>query len=133
MSQPHPPATEDLLALALVPGLGPRLTAALLNRFGSAAAIRRLTAEQLQQAPHIGEHLARQFAEALRSADLQEEMQLIERHRVKLLALGQPEYPPALAGIPDPPHLLYYRGTWTEADHRAIGIVGSRRCSSYGR
>src|SRR5581483_8509789 len=36
-----PPELRDLLALNLIPNLGPRLTAALLRHFGSAAAIRR--------------------------------------------------------------------------------------------
>jgi DNA processing protein len=43
---------RDHLALHLVPGLGPRLTMALLERFGSASAIRQASAGQLQQVPH---------------------------------------------------------------------------------
>src|SRR4026207_1916896 len=35
------PELCDLLVLSLVPGLGPRLTAALLRHFGSAGAVRR--------------------------------------------------------------------------------------------
>ena len=45
------PELRDLLALRLVPGLGPRLTAALLRHFGSAAAVRRAAAAQLRQVP----------------------------------------------------------------------------------
>jgi DNA processing protein len=37
-----------------------------------------------------------------------------------------------LAEIPDPPPLLYVRGTWEPRDANAIAIVGTRRCTSYG-
>jgi DNA processing protein len=128
-----PPHVQDMLALSLVPGLGPRLTDALLRHFGSAAGVRRASYDQLVRIPHIGEKLARQFADALRDPPLAEELALIRRHEVALMAIGDPFYPPALAGTPDAPPLLYYRGTLTEADKRAVGIVGSRRCSTYGR
>ena len=49
---------RDLLTLHLVPGLGPRLTAALLERFGSARAILSASAGDLQAVPHIGPKLA---------------------------------------------------------------------------
>jgi DNA processing protein len=131
--EPLSVALRDLLALSLVPGLGPRLTAALLKRFGTAAAIRNASAEQLQQVPHIGEKLSYQFVEALRQLDVQSEIDLIEKHNVRLLAYGDPMYPAALAKIGDPPPMLYYRGTWNESDAKAIGIVGSRHCTPYGR
>src|SRR5262245_16283483 len=124
---------RDLLALSLVPGLGPRLTAALLRRFGTAAAVRRASIEQLQEVPHIGEKLSYQFVETLRQLNLQAEIDLIEKHNVRLLAYGDPGYPTALAGIGDPPPMLYYRGSWAESDGRAVGVVGSRHCTSYGR
>lgn len=128
-----PPADLlDLLALTLVPGLGPRLTQALLDHFGSAGAARRATAAQLQQVPHIGHKLAADFATALRTADPQAEFDRAAAHRVELLPLVSSDYPERLKELPDAPHLLYVRGTITPADANAVAIVGSRKCSAYG-
>jgi DNA processing protein len=124
--------TRAHLALHLVPGLGPRLTQALLERFGSAAAVLRATPQQLREVPHIGAKTAADLAAAFRAADVEREAALLERHGVTLLRRGAADYPPALATIPDPPPLLYLRGSVREADRRAVAIVGSRSCTSYG-
>jgi DNA processing protein len=127
------PELLDLLALNLVPNLGPRLTAALLTHFGSAGAIRGASAAQLRKVPLIGPSLSEQFAAALATATVDRECELIERHGVRLVALGSSEYPANLARIPNPPHLLYVRGALTSADERAVALVGSRGCTGYGR
>lgn len=127
------PELLDHLALALVPGLGPKLTAAVLTHFGSAAAARRATVPQLEAIPLIGTKLATRFAEALRKVDVDAEVKLLDRFGVANLLLGTEGYPAALASIPDPPPLLYYRGGFDPADTNAIGIVGSRQCTSYGK
>src|SRR5262245_48867959 len=88
--------TRDLLALHLVPGLGPRLTAALLQRFGSAAAAREATAAELRSVPHIGAKLSQELAGALTKVDIDAELELMARHETGLLAHGTPEYPAAL-------------------------------------
>ncbi|VTR98262.1 dna protecting protein : DNA protecting protein DprA OS=Planctomyces brasiliensis (strain ATCC 49424 / DSM 5305 / JCM 21570 / NBRC 103401 / IFAM 1448) GN=Plabr_3430 PE=4 SV=1: HHH_5: DNA_processg_A [Gemmata massiliana] len=124
---------NDHLALALVPGLGPKLTAALLERFGSPAAALRATAPELLQIPHIGEKLAGSLAEALRTVDTGRERALLEKHGVLPVPLGSAGYPPPLAAVVASPPLLYFRGAWVEADVSAIGIVGSRACTAYGR
>jgi DNA processing protein len=124
---------RDLVALNLVPGLGPRLTAALLERFGTAQAIFHATPEQLRSVAHIGDKLAHDFHEAMRSLNLSRELELIGQHQVDLLALGSASYPSALAEISDPPHLLYLRGCLEPADVKAVGIVGSRHCTAYGK
>ncbi len=123
----------DLLALNLLPGLGPRLTAALLRRFGSAGAVRRASAAQLREVPHIGPRLSEDLWQALQSVDIDAELALLERHGVHLLALGTPGYPASLAEIYDPPHLLYVRGTIAPADAKAVALVGSRKFTGYGR
>jgi DNA processing protein len=123
---------HDHLALALVPGLGPKLTAALLDRFGSAAAARAATSAQLREIPHIGDKLADAFASALRTIDLTSELELFDRHGVRPVPLGLPGYPASLAGVPAPPPLIYLRGEWRTEDENAVGIVGSRTCTSYG-
>src|SRR3954454_19486237 len=103
-----PSELVDLLALNLVPDLGPRLTAALLRHFGSAGAVRRAGAAQLRQVHLIGAKLSEQFASALAGVDVQREGDLIAKHGVRLLALGTSAYPAGLGQISDPPHLLYF-------------------------
>ncbi len=126
------PELQALLTLHLVPGLGPRLTAALLKRIGSAQAVMEAPADQLRQVPHIGE-LAHKLHQAFQEADVPAELDLIARHEVQLLALGSAGYPTALAQIYDPPHLLYVKGALLPTDVKAVAVVGSRQCTSYGQ
>ncbi len=133
MSDPLSPELRDLLVLHLVPGLGPRLTAALLERFSSAGAVLRATPEQLRGVRHIGAKLADDFYQAIRRVNLDAELQQIAKHNARLLQLGTLEFPSVLATIADPPQLLYLRGTLLPADAKAFAIVGSRSCTSYGR
>lgn len=129
---PADPELPDLVALALVPGLGPRTTQALLDRFGSAAAARRATVEQLLEVPHVGPKLARSFVDAFRTVDPAAELALAERHGVRVVPRSSPEYPARLTELPDAPNLLYVRGSPTPADGTAVAIVGSRKCTGYG-
>ena len=128
-----PPDWKPHLELALVPGLGPKLTAALLQHFGSATAALRATAAQLEAVPKIGALLAAQFAASFRTVDASAEIASLAKHAVQLALMGHEPYPTRLATIDDAPQLLYFKGTFAEEDRNAVGIVGSRQCSPYGR
>jgi DNA processing protein len=130
---PLSPELRDLLALHLLPKIGPRRTAALLAHFGSARAVLDASAEQLAGVPGIGTVLADELRQARADLDVDAEIQHIERDGVSLLALGQPGYPEPLAQIDGAPHVLYVRGSLDERDNRAVALVGSRHCTSYGR
>jgi DNA processing protein len=119
--------------LHLVPGLGPRLTAALLAHFGSAAAIRAASPAQLQRVERVGPKLASDFAAALRAADVAGEVASMQKHGVGVWVKGQPPYPEQLAELPDSPPVLYHRGTLLPTDVNAVALVGSRRCTAYGK
>jgi DNA processing protein len=125
--------THKLLALHLVPGIGARLTASLLERFGSAEAVCNAPVEHLAEVPHLGHALAGKVRQALDNGDVAAEIDRMEKHGVKLLRRGEPPYPPALASIDAPPMLLYLRGTLERGDSEAVAVVGSRHCTSYGR
>jgi DNA processing protein len=127
------PELRDLLALHLVPGIGPKLLAALLERFGSPGAALKAAVADLEQIPHISAALAQRLNKALHSSDVDAELALMEEHHVRLLAKGTPDYPQALATIAGPPSLLYVRGHLNPQETRAIAIVGSRTCTSYGK
>lgn len=122
----------DHLALALVPGLGPKLTAALISRFGSATQALRATAAELSDIPHIGATLAQSLSRAFNNVNTASELELLQKHGVSPMPLGFTGYPPPLARVPAPPPLLYIRGEWKEDDANAVGIVGSRSCTGYG-
>jgi DNA processing protein len=124
---------RDLLALQLIPGLGPRLTAALLQRFGSAGAVRRASAMELCEVPHQGKTPAGKVVAALRTVDVDAECAKMALHRVTLCILNTPTYPAALANIANPPHLLYMRGNLDARDSQAIAVVGSRYCTPQGK
>jgi DNA processing protein len=133
MSASIDPETRALLTLHLIPGLGPRLTAALLERFGSAEAVLPASAAELREIPYLGVKLANDLAEAVKNVNVEAELERMTRHGVQLIALGRPEYPAAMASIVDPPHLLYVRGALQRGDAKAIAVVGSRTCTTYGR
>jgi DNA processing protein len=128
-----PEETRDLLALQMIPGLGPARIAALLDCFGSPGAVLAASAEQLAGAVGIGAKVSADIVKGRGEIDVEEELQLLEKHGVRLVARGTPEYPAALAQIHDPPHLLYVRGTLEARDAQAVAVVGSRQCSDYGR
>jgi DNA processing protein len=128
-----PAETRALLTLHLLPGVGPRLTAALLKRFGSAEAVLRASAHELREVPHIGDKLSAQIGDALRRIDVDTELAEMDRHNVKVIARGTAQYPESLDCFSDAPHILYVRGAVEERDRRAIAVVGSRRCTGYGK
>ena len=43
-----------------------------------------------------------------------------------------PEYPPLLRTIPDPPATLFVRGRVALTDARTLAVVGARNCTTYG-
>ena len=130
-----PLSTEqrDLLALHLVTGIGPRLSAALLDRFGSPAGVLAASPDELMEVPFLGKKVIAQLRAAWQNPDVDAECELLQKHGVGLLPLGDPGYPPALATIVTPPQLLYIRGALDPRDEQAVAVVGSRACTSYGR
>ena len=62
-----------------------------------------------------------------------DELARAREHGFTLLALDDDRYPPALKTIVDPPTVLYVRGEILPEDAVAIGMVGARKCTIYGR
>jgi DNA processing protein len=124
---------REFLALHLVTGIGPRLTAALLERFGSPAAVLSAPREQLMEIPYLGAKVADQLIAAWKDPALDAELKLLEQHGITLCRFGAAGYPAPLTAIATPPQILYVKGTLEARDEQAVAIVGSRACTSYGR
>jgi DNA processing protein len=122
----------DAIRLNLVPGVGPRMRQALLDRFGDAGRVLKAKREELRKVPGIGPKIAKALLEHDGAAEAQREFTRCREMGITLVRRGDAAYPASLDEIPDPPTLLYVRGRITEADRLAVAIVGSRRCTPYG-
>ena len=59
---------------------------------------------------------------------------LIEQYSINFVSILDDEYPDPLKNIFDPPPFLFYRGIIKKDDfRRAIGVVGTRKASNYGK
>lgn len=61
------------------------------------------------------------------------EIEVCVRKEIGFVVFSDANYPVGLKEIPDPPLLLYKKGTLLENDRNAIAIVGTRHPSFYGR
>ena len=119
------------LALVLTPGLGARKSADLIEAYRSPTALFRASASELR-----GCGLSAAAAQAISSGcvfdtaiRLQERM---KAEGIGLLSLLDPQYPPMLRHIFDPPVCLFYKGELECLALTAVAIVGTRRPTPYG-
>ena len=128
---------NSLLTLTLTPGLGPTLTRRCIQAMGDPEAVLDAGVHHLAQVQGIGltkaHHIRQAMDELANGKALSREKQLIEQYRVTVLTLDDPGYPRLLRLIHDPPPLLYVRGELRQDDAVALAVVGTRRCSAYGR
>jgi DNA processing protein len=116
----------------LVKGIGPMKVRALLDHFGGLENAWHADAAELRQAG-LDRRALTNLLDARDQIDLDEELEKLAEHNVKVLIWRDLDYPPRLLQIPDPPPVLYVRGELTEDDEWAVAIVGTRRASAYGR
>lgn len=62
-----------------------------------------------------------------------QELEKLEKAKVKVMTIKDKNYPTLLKEIYDPPALLYYKGEIKKEDSVAVAVVGSRKFSDYGR
>ncbi len=116
----------DWLRLIRSENVGPRTFFALMRNFGAAGAAldalpdlaRRGGASRPIRVASV-EEIEREIASALKIG-------------VRFVALGEPEYPPALRQIDSAPPVLALRGREEALQQPAIAIVGSRNASAAG-
>src|SRR4051794_21759898 len=114
------PGIADLVCLTMVEGVGPQTCRALLERFGTASGVLDASLATLRATPGVGPKIAERINRARLELDPAEELELCRQANVGIIARGDPSYPQSLEEIPDPPSLIYARGTLLPGDHLAI-------------
>jgi len=127
------PEQLALLQLNLTPGLGPRLQSLLLNAFGSAQEIFAASGSELLRVEGIGPKASVQITRGRPMEEATREWEACRATGTQLIFRSSPLYPASLRETHDPPPVLYIRGDLREQDVLAVGIVGARQCTHYGR
>lgn len=112
--------------------LSPRAAGALLERFGSPGAVFDASESELESVEQLTDKGRAKVIGPIPAA-IDRDLQIIEKQGLTILPLISDEYPISLKQIYDPPIVLYVRGCLMESDKLAVGIVGSRKASVYGR
>ncbi len=129
-------ALIDWLTLSLTPGIGPILSRRIIEAVGGdVAAACTVSLAVLRNVEGIGTNKADKIAAGLRAA---RPLALAQADKaaamnVRIICTEDDDYPLLLREIPDPPMVLYLRGDLQPRDLHAVAIVGSRKCSLYGR
>jgi DNA processing protein len=133
---PNPEFSDELVALvalSLAAGIGPKLQSALLEHFGTASDVLSQPKDVLLTVNGIGPKTATSITD---KGLLDEARALLQECRaldVDVLDQQHRDYPQRLKEICDPPTVFYRKGVLLPQDELSIGIVGSRRCTAYGR
>lgn len=120
------------IALNLIEHIGPVRLRQLLSHFGTAEAVLRASARELERVPGIGAEVAAGIAGWEKAVDLEGELKRIKEYGCQVWCQEDAEYPALLREIYDPPIVLYVRGELREADRNSLAVVGSRQTTAYG-
>lgn len=132
--------SKVIVHLSLIPGIGPAALVRLLaviksgTIFGDSYTILYdFSQADLQNYGKLNQETARRIAHGLACKRLlEEELELIDRHKISLLTLDDTCYPELLKEIHLPPMILYSKGTGDFSFKQQIAIVGSRSADHYG-
>lgn len=122
----------DSLRLSLVPDVGPITRRALLDRFGTPAAVFEAPPDELRAVRGVGPKLLARILAARHEVDPIREIALCRENRIGILTEADDDYPRALREIHDPPSVLFVRGQLLPSDAVAVAIVGTRHATNYG-
>lgn len=131
--QPVLEAEEELhwLALRLIPGLGTRKTGQLIGTFRTPRAVFRASRSELEAAS-LSTSVAQNIASGCTFEEAVGQQEKIKEFGAELIPMTDPRYPPRLLDVFDAPSMLFVRGRVELLQRVMIGVVGTRRPTTYG-
>ncbi len=123
---------EYLVFLSTFPAFGPVRLKLLLSYFETPARIWNATERELKEVG-IREELRMKFIAHRERLDGNKYLKLLEGLKIHTITQSDPEYPENLKEINDVPYVLYVKGKLEKKDRNAIGVVGSRKMTAYGK
>ncbi len=122
-----------LIALTMVPSIGPVTARKLMNRVGSAQDVFLQKRKVLESIEGIGPCLSRSINESSLVGQAERELEFMGKHHIQAICYKNPDFPPLLNECNDGPVLIYTMGNHGLRCQRSLSVVGTRRATSYGK
>jgi len=120
------------LSLYLVEGLGNVGAHNLLIKFGDPLSIFSAPYEDLIKVDGLGPRVAGNIVNKKFALDPEKELKKVQQFGARIISFEDPEYPPYLREIHDPPVILYAKGRPIPQALPFVAVVGSRHPTPYG-
>lgn len=123
----------SLLALHFIPGIGDHIIRQLVSYCGSAEKIFQTPKGKLLKIPGIGNVTAESIIAGKPFKAAEKECRKAEKESVEMIFYTDKNYPSRLKQLNDSPTLIYTKGRIDFENAKTVGIVGTRKCTEYGK
>ncbi len=123
----------SLIALQHIPGVGSITAKRLVEGVGSAAQVFEHRTDLVSIIPQAQPTLVKALDCPSAHHRAEQELEFIAKHHITCIGYHDEAYPSRLRECDDAPILLFYCGTANLNPRRVVSIVGTRKCSDYGR
>lgn len=122
------------IALTRIPRVNCATQHALLSKLGSATAVFEARKNIRDLYPEASEKLAEALAGMEQQTErAEQELEFATRNRIQCLCLHDAGYPQRMKECSDAPLILYYRGNADLNRAHVVSMVGTRKCTEYGK
>lgn len=118
--------------LSQIKYVGPIIQKSLLTYFGNPYYVFQASETELANVPGINKRAITSIVESKSLKTAEKIVDETKRKGISLIRYGDPFYVRHAMDCPESPILLYYKGRLTVAEN-GIAVVGSRRCTLYGK
>lgn len=119
--------------LSLIANLGSAKKQILLKKYKNPEVIYHLTKKELLEVKGIGEKTIENILDKSKKEEVEKHMEYMLKNDINIISIMDKEYPQILKEIYDPPISLYCKGNTEILNKEAIGIVGCREATEYGK
>mgnify|MGYP006287669619 CR=1 FL=1 len=121
------------IALSAVDNIGVKSAKKLINHFGSAKEIFRLSSRELMQVQGMSLVRATSISAFSNWEKVEREVNYAEKNGIQIISYLDPKYPNRLKHCEDGPLVLFVKGEADLCASRMLSIVGTRGLTEYGR
>ena len=128
-----PEETELMLALTMVPGIGPAGFHRLFAAFGSAQGVFAASGPEIMATyPQLKPESLEGLLAGPNIRAVRHQAETCLRLGVRIVSHRSPAYPAPLLTLAQPLPFIFMQGQWQADDRKALAVVGTRYPSNYG-